>query len=591
MLLALARARRRWPPCSRRVRGRRPGAVDQPARASAIPRLVPPERLPVGHRAQPAQLPAGLDRRPGDRRHPHRHGRAGRRLRGRPRLVHRLARGAARRSTRCRRSASSTAPGLEAIREGLRFARRRRAILGLVRHRPQRDDLRDADVALPGPRPRRVRHRAGGLRAAGRGARGRGVPRRALLGLGLGGRSGSGGRSSSRSSPGAWRSPRSGWSPSSFPLALLCLAVAGAADVFSAVFRSTLVQLETPDELRGRVMSIHILVVTSGPRLGDIEAAVVAAADGPAVRGRLGRRAVRGSASGSSRGWFPELGRHIDRVVRRRATGRSGAVGWLESGHDCDGARSARPPPSGRRSSVAGSPGCTPRSSLGIDPEVARDPRRPAQLPPVPADALPGRDRRPVAGRHRPAAALDPAQAAQHDGHPRRGGRHRPRARARSSCPTAARSRTTRSSSRPARTTPTSATTTGRRSRPGLKTLEDATEIRRRILIAFEAAEREADPERREAWMTFVLVGGGPTGVELAGALGEIARDTLKRDFRSIRSARGPDHPGRGDGSGPAAVPAGSIGVGAAPARAARRRGPDVKTVTGRRPARGRSSA
>ncbi|HEV8402057.1 MAG TPA: NAD(P)/FAD-dependent oxidoreductase [Candidatus Limnocylindrales bacterium] len=71
---------------------------------------------------------------------------------------------------------------------------------------------------------------------------------------------------------------------------------------------------------------------------------------------------------------------------------------------------------------------------------------------------------------------------------------------------------------------------------PGLKTLEDATEIRRRILIAFEAAEREAVPERRRAWMTFVLAGGGPTGVELAGALGEIAHDTLRRDFRSIRS-------------------------------------------------------
>jgi NADH:quinone reductase (non-electrogenic) len=70
---------------------------------------------------------------------------------------------------------------------------------------------------------------------------------------------------------------------------------------------------------------------------------------------------------------------------------------------------------------------------------------------------------------------------------------------------------------------------------PGLKTLEDATEIRRRILIAFEAAEREADPEVRRAWMNFVLVGGGPTGVELGGALGEIARDTLRRDFRSIK--------------------------------------------------------
>jgi NADH dehydrogenase len=72
---------------------------------------------------------------------------------------------------------------------------------------------------------------------------------------------------------------------------------------------------------------------------------------------------------------------------------------------------------------------------------------------------------------------------------------------------------------------------------PGLKSLDDATDIRRRILIAFEAAEREHDPERRREWLTFVLVGGGPTGVELAGALGEIARDTLRRDFRSIDTA------------------------------------------------------
>ena len=72
---------------------------------------------------------------------------------------------------------------------------------------------------------------------------------------------------------------------------------------------------------------------------------------------------------------------------------------------------------------------------------------------------------------------------------------------------------------------------------PGLKALDDATDIRRRILIAFEAAEREHDPVRRREWMTFVLVGGGPTGVELAGALGEIARDTLRRDFRSIDTA------------------------------------------------------
>jgi NADH dehydrogenase len=69
---------------------------------------------------------------------------------------------------------------------------------------------------------------------------------------------------------------------------------------------------------------------------------------------------------------------------------------------------------------------------------------------------------------------------------------------------------------------------------PGLKTIDDAVEIRRRIFIAFEAAEREANPERRAEWMTFVIVGGGPTGVELAGALAEIGRDTLRRDFRSI---------------------------------------------------------
>jgi NADH dehydrogenase len=69
---------------------------------------------------------------------------------------------------------------------------------------------------------------------------------------------------------------------------------------------------------------------------------------------------------------------------------------------------------------------------------------------------------------------------------------------------------------------------------PGLKTVEDATEIRRRIFVTFEAAERESDPERLSALLTFVVVGGGPTGVELAGALGEIANDTLRHDFRNI---------------------------------------------------------
>jgi NADH dehydrogenase len=69
---------------------------------------------------------------------------------------------------------------------------------------------------------------------------------------------------------------------------------------------------------------------------------------------------------------------------------------------------------------------------------------------------------------------------------------------------------------------------------PGLKTVEDAIEMRRRIFGAFEAAERETDPEKRSAYLTFVIVGGGPTGVELAGAIAELAYKTLKEDFRNI---------------------------------------------------------
>ncbi|BAU13574.1 FAD-dependent pyridine nucleotide-disulfide oxidoreductase [Leptolyngbya sp. NIES-3755] len=69
---------------------------------------------------------------------------------------------------------------------------------------------------------------------------------------------------------------------------------------------------------------------------------------------------------------------------------------------------------------------------------------------------------------------------------------------------------------------------------PGLKTVEDAIEIRRRIFLAFEAAEKETDPEKRKALLTFVVVGAGPTGVEMAGAIADLANHTLKQDFRSI---------------------------------------------------------
>jgi NADH dehydrogenase len=72
---------------------------------------------------------------------------------------------------------------------------------------------------------------------------------------------------------------------------------------------------------------------------------------------------------------------------------------------------------------------------------------------------------------------------------------------------------------------------------PGLKTIEDATEIRRRILLAFETAERASDRDTVQALLTFVIVGAGPTGVELAGAIAELARDTLKHNFRAINPA------------------------------------------------------
>lgn len=71
---------------------------------------------------------------------------------------------------------------------------------------------------------------------------------------------------------------------------------------------------------------------------------------------------------------------------------------------------------------------------------------------------------------------------------------------------------------------------------PGLKTIEDALEMRRRIFIAFESAEKETDPKKRQAWLTFAIVGGGPAGVELAGALAELAHGTLKEDFRNINT-------------------------------------------------------
>ena len=125
---------------------------------------------------------------------------------------------------------------------------------------------------------------------------------------------------------------------------------------------------------------------------------------------------------------------------------------------------------------------------------------------------------------------------------------------------------------------------------PGLKTIEDATEIRSRILLAFEIAERETDAKRRHAWLTFVVVGAGPTGVELAGALGEIANDTLRNDFRAIHPADAEIILLEADRSRAAAVPADPLREGQAAARAPRRHGA-ARHRGGARRRRGRGGA
>ena len=81
---------------------------------------------------------------------------------------------------------------------------------------------------------------------------------------------------------------------------------------------------------------------------------------------------------------------------------------------------------------------------------------------------------------------------------------------------------------------------------PGLKTLEDATTLRRRILVAFERAERETDPERRAALLTFVIVGAGPTGVELAGTIAELAQRHAAAGLPQHRHPQGPRRADRG---------------------------------------------
>ena len=110
-------------------------------------------------------------------------------------------------------------------------------------------------------------------------------------------------------------------------------------------------------------------------------------------------------------------------------------------------------------------------------------------------------------------------------------------------------------------------------SAPGLKTLEDATTIRGRILIAFERAEQEDDETKRAALMTFVIVGAGPTGVELAGTIAELARATLPGGLPQYRYAKDADRPDRGGSARASRLQAGLVGLCAAFARTAWGRG------------------
>jgi MFS family permease len=302
------------------------GAVDQPTRASAIPRLVPPERLPAAIALNQLNFQTASIIGPA----------AGGILIATVGIagayavdvVSFVATIVALVAIRPLPPLGGAArPGLAAIAEGLRFARERRAILGsfaidfnaMVFGMPTSlFPVLALDVFKTGP--------AGfGLLAA---APAVGSFLGALL---------SGWVTSVRRIGRAIVLAVVVWGLAitafglvtfSFPLAWLFLAVAGAADVFSAVFRSTLVQLETPDALRGRIMSIHGLVVTSGPRIGDMEAAAVAAVVGPqaaVVSG--GILCLLGVVVVARQ--FPEL---VGHTIRRRAPGPVPAEASLDSG-------------------------------------------------------------------------------------------------------------------------------------------------------------------------------------------------------------------------------------------------------------------
>ena len=287
------------------------GAVDQPARSSSIPRLVPPERLPAAIALNQVNFQVGSVVGPA--------------IGGA--LIATVGLPGAYLADVLSFSASLvgiaaiaplpplaavTRPGLAAIREGLRFVRARRVILSTFVI-----DLNAMVFGMPTSLFPALALDVFKVGPAGLGLMAAAPAVGALLGAVL-----SGWVSAVRRigvgvivAVAIWGAAIVGFGLStfSFPLALVFLAIAGAADVLSAVFRSTIVQLETPDTLRGRVTSIHILVVTSGPRIGDIEAATVASIVGAQLSVVSGGVLCLAGVAVVAR-LFPELAAHVVRV-------------------------------------------------------------------------------------------------------------------------------------------------------------------------------------------------------------------------------------------------------------------------------------
>ena len=283
-------------------------SIDQPARSSAIPRLVPAERLPAAIALNQLNLQTASIVGPAV-------GGVIIAIAGLPAAyaLDFVSFGAALAAIAAIHPlpplGGAARPGLSAVLEGLRFARSRPLILSTFAI-----DFAAMVFGMP-----TSLFPALGLTVFGAGAVGVGLLAAAPAVGAFVGAALSGWVAGVRRRGRAVILAVAGWGAAivgfglatfSFPLALILLALAGAADVLSAVFRSTIVQLETPDGLRGRVTAIHILVVTSGPRLGDIEAAAVAGLIGAQASVISGGLLCLLGVIGVARA-FPELDAHV----------------------------------------------------------------------------------------------------------------------------------------------------------------------------------------------------------------------------------------------------------------------------------------